>query len=391
MSTALGSPRCVAVRAAALAALLGSLLVACSPPQEPPPPPPEHPLSVGQGGALGNASATGASVSADGRWVAFTSLADNLVPGDTPGTNDVYLRDRTTGAVQRVREQVNGAPRISADGAHVSYLTVDGRLGVYARDTGERVEWVPSVSNSIRPVVPVGGGVAIYGAYSSFGIFSTACRVRDLATGAEQDCPPGGPGYGTAAFEGTSADGRFVVYSWIDQSGGGTSGRLLWDRDQDTTTVLTQPILSFGSSVSVSGDGQHLASVTFTSGSPLTAIVHDLVAGTSVAQPGPTPDGNTIPVEISAQGEHVLLASEATNLVADDTNGAVDLFIWDVVAGTISRISTTDEGAELPTGGGFCGSSGGQLLPDGSAACVLAAEPVVPADVNGVVDAYLLP
>ena len=65
--------------------------------------PPPNPLTVGQGGVLGNAGVVGAAVSADGRWVAFTSPADNLVPGDEVGTTDLFLRDRTTGTVQRVR------------------------------------------------------------------------------------------------------------------------------------------------------------------------------------------------------------------------------------------------------------------------------------------------
>ena len=354
--------------------------------------PPPNPLTVGQGGVLGNAGVVGAAVSADGRWVAFTAPADNLVPGDEVGTTDLFLRDRTTGSVQRVREQVNGSPRISTNGRYLSYRTNGGQLGVYDRGTGTTTEWVATVSNSIRPVVPDDGSVAIYGAYSSFGIFSTACRVRDLTTGAETNCPPGGPGYGTVAFEGTSANGRFVVYYWLDQDGGGTSARLLWDRELDTTTVLGQPIVSFGSSVSVSGDGRHLATLTFTSDAPLSAIVHDLEAGTSVAQPGPVPDGNTIPVEISADGSHVLLASEANNLVPDDTNDAMDLFLWDVAAGSIERISTTvPDGEQLPSGGFICGQSGGQILADGSAACALALEPVVESDDNGQVDAYLLP
>jgi hypothetical protein len=48
------------------------------------------------------------------------------------------------------------------------------------------------------------------------------------------------------------------------------------------------------------------------------------------------------------------------------------------------------DGDELPTGGFSCGQPGGQILADGSGACVLAAEPVIASDTNGVVDAYLL-
>lgn len=369
-----------------------TIAAACAPPGPPASPPAPNPLTLGRGDVLGDASASGAAISADGRWVAFTSAASNLVPGDSGSSVDLFLRDRQTGSVERIRELVNGAPRISSNGRFISYQTQGQQLGVHDRVTQQVQEWVPNVSNSIRPIVPDDGAVAIYGAYSSFGIFSTACRVRDLSTGAESNCPPGGPDYGTVAFEGASANGRFVVYYWLDQSGGGTSARLLWDRELDTTTALVDPaIISFGSSVSVSGDGRYLATVTFASGVPLGPIVHDLWTGTSVSPPGPVPNGNSFPVEISADGSTVLVLSEATNLVLDDTNGVADAFLWDVDSGSVERISVTEpDGEQLPTGAFSCGQPGGQILADGSGACVLAAEPVVPSDTNGVVDAYLL-
>lgn len=384
-------PRARRRAAAVLTVALAAVAAACGPPGPPAPTPAPNPLTLGHGGVLANASASGASISADGRWVAFTSSASNLVSGDSGTSTDLFLRDRSIDAVYRIRELVSGAPRISANGRYISYQTQGLQLGVYDRVTQETKEWAPNVSNSIRPVVPPDGSVAIYGAYSSFGIFATACRVRELSTGVESNCPPGGPDYGTVAFEGASANGRFVVYYWLDQSGGGTSARLLWDRELGTTTVLDPSIISFGSSVSVSGDGRYLATVTFSSGIPFDPVVHDLWTGTSVSPPGPAPDGNSFPVEISADGSTVLVLSEATNLVPDDTNGAADAFLWHVDSGAIERISlTVPDGEQLPTGAFSCGQPGGQILADGSAGCVLTAEPVVAGDTNGVTDAYLL-
>ena len=392
MSTSAPRPSSRRRRRTAIAIVVltaATIAAACGPPA--PPAPPANPLTLGRGGVLGDASASGAAVSADGRWVAFSSAASNLVPGDSGTSVDLFVRDRSTGSVVRVRELVNGAPRISSNGRYVSYQTQGLQLGVHDRVTGQSTEWAPSVSNAIRPIVPPDGSVAIYGAYSSFGIFATACRVRDLATGVESNCPPGGPDYGTLAFEGASANGRFVVYYWLDQSGGGTSARLMWDRELDTTTVLDPSIIAFGSSLSVSGDGRYVATVSFASGAPLGALVHALWTGTSVAPPGPTPDGNSVPLEISADGSTVLIQSEATNLVPDDTNGVADAFLWDVAGGSIERISVTVPGGEQLTGGAFsCGQPGGQILADGSAGCILAAEPVVASDTNGAMDAYLL-
>ena len=48
------------------------------------------------------------SISADGRYVAFASWASNLVPGDTNGISDVFVRDLQTGAITRVSTDANG-------------------------------------------------------------------------------------------------------------------------------------------------------------------------------------------------------------------------------------------------------------------------------------------
>ena len=68
-------------------------------------------------------------LSADGRFVAFSSSATNLVPGDTNGVADVFVKDRVSGAIERVSIRTNGeqgtgasgAPRISADGRFVAF------------------------------------------------------------------------------------------------------------------------------------------------------------------------------------------------------------------------------------------------------------------------------
>ena len=75
------------------------------------------------------AAARGPAISADGRFVAFDSDATNLVPGDTNGVHDVFVRDRRTGTTERVSVGRGGAqgngpaigPAISADGRFVAF------------------------------------------------------------------------------------------------------------------------------------------------------------------------------------------------------------------------------------------------------------------------------
>ncbi len=86
-------------------------------------------VSVAGNGAQGNHSSYGSAISADGRYVAFLSDASNLVPGDTNGASDVFVRDRRSGTTRRVSVAGNGTQgnldsgdqAISADGRYVAF------------------------------------------------------------------------------------------------------------------------------------------------------------------------------------------------------------------------------------------------------------------------------
>jgi Tol biopolymer transport system component len=90
-------------------------------------------VSVSSTGAQGNRDSGGFAdgISADGRYVAFQSFANNLVAGDTNGAEDVFVRDRVTGTTMRVNVSSEGKqthafssdlyPTISADGRYVAF------------------------------------------------------------------------------------------------------------------------------------------------------------------------------------------------------------------------------------------------------------------------------
>jgi Tol biopolymer transport system component len=86
-------------------------------------------VSVASDGTQGDCCSTQPSISADGQYVAFQSLAGNLVSGDTNGTEDIFVHDRQTGQTSRVSIASDGAqgnsdsrrPSISADGRHVAF------------------------------------------------------------------------------------------------------------------------------------------------------------------------------------------------------------------------------------------------------------------------------
>jgi hypothetical protein len=86
-------------------------------------------VSVDSAGHQGNGWSWDPSISGDGRFVVFDSLASNLVPGDTNGSYDIFLRDRLLGTTERVSIGPEGVqansdsfdPVISADGSCVAF------------------------------------------------------------------------------------------------------------------------------------------------------------------------------------------------------------------------------------------------------------------------------
>ncbi len=98
-------------------------------------------VSVDGAGNQANGTSTSAAISEDGRLVAFVSAASNLIPGDTNGQGDVFIHDRHTGATERVSVDSAGneadgsseAPAVSADGRFVAFVSVASNLVV--RDT----------------------------------------------------------------------------------------------------------------------------------------------------------------------------------------------------------------------------------------------------------------
>ena len=113
-------------------------------------------LSTSAGGQQGNGNSSTPSLSADATKVAFSSDASNLVPGDTNGARDLFLADLTTGTVTRVStsasgEQANGESHdasLSADGSHLAFTSAasnlvpgdtNGKTDVFLKDltTGE--------------------------------------------------------------------------------------------------------------------------------------------------------------------------------------------------------------------------------------------------------------
>src|SRR5439155_1719694 len=144
-------------------------------------------VSVDSAGTQANGASTGVALSADGRFVAFTSVAPDLVTGDTNGAADVFVHDRQTGTTERVSvdsagTQANGASfggAMSADGRYVAFTSAapdlvagdtNGAMDVFVHDrqtgTTERVS-VDSAGNQVNGS-SFGGALSADGRFVAF-------------------------------------------------------------------------------------------------------------------------------------------------------------------------------------------------------------------------------
>ncbi|PWI15361.1 hypothetical protein DI272_15200 [Streptomyces sp. Act143] len=103
-------------------------------------------VSTAADGTQGDGASSGACVSGDGRRVAFVSAATNLVPDDTNGVADVFVKDLRTGAIERVATAADGT---QADGPATGGTALSGRRVAYS---SEATNLVPDDTNGVADV-----------------------------------------------------------------------------------------------------------------------------------------------------------------------------------------------------------------------------------------------
>ncbi|MBZ0317275.1 MAG: hypothetical protein K8L91_12705 [Anaerolineae bacterium] len=405
-----------------------------------------HRVSISSGGAGGNHNSEIVAISGDGRYVAFESVASNLVSGDTNGQRDIFRRDRQTCTTMRVSVTnaggqssggVSTLPAVSGDGRYVAFTSTATNLVGGDTNNQEDVFVRDTVANTtIRVSISTGGtqanGPSSYPTISSDGRYvafeSTASNlvtgdnnglsdifVRDIVgnttirvsvtNGGAQ--ASGGDSYDPAI----SGNGRYVAFAtYADNlASGDTNGdedvyvrdlvgnttfrvSLRDDEAQATGGISYNPAISYdGRYVAFGSNATNLYSPD--SNGAYDVFLRDTVAGTtrlaSVSLTGGTGAGPTLSnsthATVSQDGRFVAFQSFANNLVANDTNGAREIFVRDMSLNVTTRLSVTETGQQS----GESDSSYPAMSFNGRYVAFEAVEQLVSTDTTYFNDAYV--
>ena len=328
--------------------------------------------TIGAGGDSGSID-----ISGNGSYVVFNSGATNLVPNDTNGLIDVFMKDISTGAVTLVStslDETQGSslstkPSVSYDGSLVAFQTsasqmlpsaYNGYIQVYVKnvETGE----VTAVSTTSGG--DPGNGDSKEPAISSTGRYvAFTSGASNLVSGDDngqddifvKDLDTENIVRVSVATDGTQSDlysmepsmssSRFVVFTsmatnLVAGDTNGTKDVFLHDLDLGTTIRLSvkengDEVSEYSQSAVINDDGRY---VVFFSGGGLVdgdnagfdVYVYDIEDGSlmlaSRNSAGEKGYGNSTYADISGDGTVVVFKSETSNLVSDDTNGTSDVF-----------------------------------------------------------------
>ena len=399
-------------------------------------------VSLGVGGAEAVGGGSGSAIlSGDGRYLAFSSNATNLVAGDGNAAQDVFVRDLETSTTRRVSVgsegvQSNGgslSPAFSSDGRHVAFFSLatnlvandtNAQTDVFLHDarlfqrrrvsvTSEGTQAVGG--NSFNPALSSDGRYVTFQADATNLVAgdtngATDVFVHDRGTGATTRVSVGAAGAqatGASRNPDVSSDGRYIAFdsqatSLVDGDTNTATDVFVHDRATGTTTrvsIATGGAQGNGASEipSISANGRYVAFqsvatslVAGDTNNRSDVFVHDRATGAttrvSVGNSGIQADNSSSSPALSGDGRHVAFSSAAINLVTGDTNGAIDVFVHDRLTGTIARVSIGSGGTQAAGGA----SSFPRLSADGRyVAFQSTATNLVTADTNGVLDVFV--
>ncbi|HEX5649906.1 MAG TPA: hypothetical protein VFX69_09635, partial [Steroidobacteraceae bacterium] len=284
----------------------------------------------------------GGALSADGRYVVFHSFRPSLVRNDRNGVADVFLRDVERGETRLVSAAFAGSTAnsysadasISADGRHVAFfspasdLVSDDRNGsgdifVWNRETGVRELASVASSGAQANDESLESAISADGRYVAFTSFASNLARNDTNARSDVFLRDRQAGYTervSVASDGREADG----YSW--QPSVSADGRFVAFYSTATNLVPDDH-----------GDMQDV--FVRDRQTRETRRISETADGTAA-------NGYSVQPALSGNGRYVAFVSAADNLAPGDTNGLIDVFVKDLQTHSVERVSVSSSGTQ---------------------------------------------
>jgi Tol biopolymer transport system component len=398
-------------------------------------------VSVDSNGVQANLVSDYPSISANGQYIAFHSNATDLVPGDMNGVYDVFLHDLQTGVTSRISVDSNSMeangqsyyPFTSADGRYVTFHSnatdlvpgdTNGMYDIFIRDTQTGTTTRVSIDsngaqanggNSYNPSMSGDGRyVTFYSSATNLVPDDTNAKndvfVHDMLTGGTTRISATSGGVqanDNSQYPSISADGSLITFTSYATNlvAGDTNLQpdifVHWQGPPLLPTVTPTFTPTYTPTLTQTNTPTYAPTFTPTNTPTLiptntTTLIPTLVfsptpisagetARVSVNSSGAEANYNSLSSSISPDGHYVGFISNADNLVSGDTNGVYDAFIHDKQTGATTRVSVGSNGVQADAQSNYPSiSADGRYVAFYSFASNL-----VMGDTNGVSDIFL--
>ncbi len=307
-------------------------------------------VSVSTNGGLADGVSSEPAISGDGRFVVFSSAADNLVPGDTNNAQDVFVRALPNGPTVLVSvnaggtgsgNKLSGSALISLTGQYILFQSqatdlavgnFSGSANLFLRDVSTGVTYALTKSGVLNSAITPDGRLVAY-MTSAGGIF-----VWDTLVAGNVWTNSAAP---QSAAIGISPNGTIIVNI--------SSSLTYWNRSTGAHALIG-PGYGFGSHTGVrfSADGRFLTYAAAPTSTSTTnqVYLYDFQTGSNVrlsvaVGTGLVANGASDSPDISADGRYVAFRSFATNLLAGGiSNNVPNLYLYDRLGGNLSLLTT---------------------------------------------------
>jgi len=296
-------------------------------------------VTVNSTGEQSNGYSTSAAISADGRFVVFESNADNLVPDDTNATTDIFLHDRNTGLTERISYSSefgqavfdSHSPAISADGRFIAYYSYANNL--VAGDTNDSNDifvydrmQATTERISVNNAGDEANADSFFPQISSDGRYISFTSFADNLVAGDNNLR-----YDVFLYDRTTSTVEIVSVTSLDESADNHS--------------FFSSVSADGRYVAFESSASNLSPNDFNRRSDvfLRDRSNQTTQRISLNSDGSSPIGASVSPKINSQGNFVVFSSVVDLLIGTDTNRREDIYLYNITDNTLELISVDSD------------------------------------------------